>query len=90
MDLKRCQGSHSRVENPQETEVSENLKAQTQELLSQVEDARNTFESFSKTNDERNSLFSSLQTVTEADRLEGFRLKLIQHLSMNIVVKESR
>jgi SMC interacting uncharacterized protein involved in chromosome segregation len=90
MDLKRCMGSYSRVENPQESEASESLKAQTDELLSQVEHTKSTFAEFSKANTERNELFSSIATAAEGDRLESFRLKLIQHLSMKIVIKENR
>lgn len=82
MDHKRCAGSYARVENPQETEASESLKAQTEELLSQVEHTKTTFMELSAANSSRNELFSNLQAVTEGDRLESFRLKLIQHLSM--------
>ena len=90
MDLKRCEGSYSRVENPQESEASESLKAQTEDLLSEIENTKGTFAELSKANTERNDLFSSIGAAAEGDRLESFRLKLIQHLSMNIVVKENR
>ena len=58
--------------------------------MSQVEHTKSTFAELSNVNTERNNLFSSLQTAAEGDRLDTFRLKLIQHLSMNIVIKENR
>ena len=90
LDYKRCLGSFSRYENPQETEISESLKAQTSELDSQLATTLSTFEEYQKANSERNDLFSSMAQSTEADRLEEFRLRLIQHLSMSIVIKENR
>ena len=74
VDYKRCLGSHSRYENPQESEASESLKAQTKELDSQITNAISSFEEFKKLNADRNDLFSSLAQETEGDRLEAFRL----------------
>ena len=92
MDHKRCLGSHSVFENPQETEASESLKAQTNELTDRIKNAVSSFEELSKANDDRDELFASFQgdLKSDSDRLEDFRLKLIQHLSMNIVIKENR
>jgi len=61
-------------------------------LVSQVENATKTFSEFSQDKTDREVLFSQFNNEGNipADRLEGFRLKLIQHLSMNIVIKESR
>ena len=92
MDLKRCSGSHGIFENPQESDASEVLKAQTKELIDRVQHAVQTFEGLSQANSERDELFASFQgdLKTDSDRLEEFRLKLIQHLSMHIVIKENR
>lgn len=90
MDYDRCLGSFSRYENVNETEASEALKAQTAELVSQVSHASSTFGELAKAHQERNDIFSSFQGDLQNDRSEAFRLKLIQHLSMNIVIKESR
>ena len=59
MDHKRCLGSHAIFENPQETEASESLKAQTKELLDRIQSACSSFEGLNKANDERDEIFAS-------------------------------
>lgn len=54
--------------------------------------ARETFAGFAQAHGERTELFSNFlaDNATETDRLDNFKAGLLKHLSMNIVVKESR
>ena len=67
------------------------LASQLAELVPMAEQARKTFEQYASATAERHSLFSDFLAETpNTDRLDLFKDALIKHLSMTIVVKESR
>lgn len=74
------------------SEAAKLFNSQLAEVTPAVEGATNTFVAFSAANNERNTLFSNFtdDNATKSDRLDNFKSGLLKHLSLNIIVKESR
>jgi hypothetical protein len=90
MDYERCKGCYSNYEGADETSASEALKAQLNELIPQIESAKTNFDGCNEAHDKRDTIFKNIVKDDKVDRLDDFRVQLIQHLSMSLVIKENR
>lgn len=76
----------------EETDASRVFLASLKDATQASADARVTFDGFAAAHGERTEIFSNFlkDNASETDRLDNFKNGLLKHLSMNIVVKESR
>ena len=76
----------------EETDASRIFLSSLKDAAQASAEASSTFDGFANAHGERTELFTNFlaENSSETDRLDNFKQGLLKHLSMNIVVKESR